>query len=161
MQKLNFPDYDFRIREAPGNGQISEIFDTIRRKYVALTPEEWVRQHMARFLAADMGYPRGRIGMEKAIRVNRLVRRPDLVVFGDTGKPLIVVECKAPSVRVTQAVFDQAARYNLTLNAWFFILTNGIKTYCCLMHAPTKTYHFLETIPNYEDLKSFTGGSKQ
>ena len=155
MQKLNFPDYDFRIQAATGKGQISKIFDTIRRKYVVLTPEEWVRQHMAQFLVVELGYPKGRIGMERAIRVNRLTRRPDLVVFGDTGNPLIVVECKAPSVRVTQAVFDQAARYNLTLNAWFFILTNGLKTYCCLMHAQTKSYHFLESIPNYADLKSF------
>jgi len=155
MQKLNFPPYHFKIREPESKGQISKIFDSIRRKYVALTPEEWVRQHVARFLVEEMGYPKGRVGMEKEIKVNKLSRRPDLVIFNDLGKPLLVVECKAPSVKITQAVFDQAARYNLTLQASFFILTNGLKTYCCLMHAPSKSYHFLETIPDYSDLKSF------
>lgn len=156
MQKLNFPSYNFNIRESESAGQISKIFDSIRRKYVALTPEEWVRQHIALFLVHQMGYPKGRIGMEKVIRVNKLKRRPDLIIFGDTGKPLLVAECKAPSVKITQSVFDQAARYNLTLQASFFIFTNGLKTYCCLMHSPSKTYHFLESIPSYADLKSFT-----
>jgi type I site-specific restriction endonuclease len=157
MQALNFPTYAFRIRD-DGSGQMSEIFDTIRRKYVALTPEEWVRQHVARFLTEELKYPKGRIGIEKAIRVNRQVRRPDIVVFGDHGNPLLVTECKAPGVRITQSVFDQAARYNLSLKASFFILTNGLKTYCCLLHPPTKSYHFLETIPTYADVKSFTSG---
>ena len=155
MQKLNFPPYEFKIREPGDTGQISKIFDTIRRKYVSLTPEEWVRQHMARFLVEELGYPKGRVGMEKEIRVNKLSRRPDLVIFGETGKPLLVVECKAPKVKITQSVFDQAARYNLTLKAHFFIFTNGLKTYCCLLHAPSGSYHFLETIPSYADLKSF------
>jgi len=155
MQKLNFPAYPFTIKEPAGTGQISKIFDTIRRKYVMLTPEEWVRQHIARFLVEELGYPKGRVGMEKEIKVNKLRRRPDLVIFNDLGKPLLVVECKAPQVKITQAVFDQAARYNLTLKALFFILTNGLKTYCCLLHAPSSSYHFLETIPSYTDLKSF------
>ena len=149
MTKLNLPDYTFNIRSA-GNG--NEIFDSIRRKFVALTPEEWVRQNFSRFLVDDRKFPRSLMAIEKTIMVNNLRKRGDIVVYDKTGKPIIMVECKSFSVNITQKSFDQAARYNLSLNVKYLILTNGLKHYCCEVNHEKKNYRFLEEIPFYSQI---------
>ena len=148
--KLNFPDYNFKIINGDKEGQSSKVFDMVRRKYVVLTPEEWVRQHLLNYLVFDKEYPKSLIGIEKRMLVNRIVKRADIVVYGKSGKPVLIAECKAPSVKITQATFDQAARYNLTLRVDYFVLTNGIDTFCCTLDHLNKTYHFQESIPSYQ-----------
>lgn len=148
--KLNFPGYNFKIINGDNEGQSSKVFDMVRRKYVVLTPEEWVRQHLLHYLVYDKEVPKSLIGIEKRMLVNRIVKRADLVVYGKSGKPVLIAECKAPSVKVTQETFDQAARYNLTLQVDYFVLTNGIDTFCCTLDHVNKTYHFHESIPSYQ-----------
>ena len=150
MQSLNFPEYTFKIRETEKNPQ---IFDPFRRKYVALTPEEWVRQHLVHYLIHEKGVPRSLISVEKSIRVNRLAKRMDAVVFSRQGTPLMLIECKAPSVQVSQATFDQAARYNLSLNVNYLLISNGIEHFCCRMDHAGKKYEFLQGIPDYDALQ--------
>lgn len=148
--KLNFPGYNFKIINDGNEGQSSKVFDMVRRKYVALTPEEWVRQHLLHYLVFEKEVPKSLIGIEKKILVNQIVKRADLIVYSRNAKPLLIAECKAPSVRVTQETFDQAARYNLTLNVAYFVLTNGINTFCCTLDHKNKTYHFHESIPAFQ-----------
>jgi hypothetical protein len=150
LAKLNFPGYNFKIIIHGNDGQSSKVFDIVRRKYVALNPEEWVRQHLLQFLVLDKGVPKSLIGIEKKVVVNNLNKRTDLVVYSRNAKPMLVAECKAPSVRISQDTFDQAARYNLSLDVKYFVLTNGLETFCCTMNHEQKTYHFLEEIPAFE-----------
>ena len=147
---LKLPAPVFRI--IPGSGQSSKIFDTIRRKYVLLTPEEWVRQHLLHYLTEEKKFPHSLIAVEKRVKVNSLTRRTDVLVYNSKLQKLLLVECKAPSVKITQAVFDQAARYNMTLNVKYFVLTNGFETYCCTMDHTLKKYLFLKEVPLYPDL---------
>lgn len=147
LPRLNFPEYLFKIREdAGGNVQSSEIFDKVRRKYVALTPEEWVRQHLIHYLISEKKFPASLMAVETKLKVNNLLKRSDLVVYNNSLKPMLIAECKAPSVKITQKTFDQAARYNLTLNVKYFILTNGLQTYTCTMNHELKKYDFLKEI---------------
>ena len=115
-----------------------------------MTAEEWVRQHLLHYLVYDKRVPKSLIGVEKKILVNKLVKRTDLVVYGKNTKPLLIAECKAPGVKITQETFDQAARYNLSLDVTYFVLTNGLKTYYCTIDHVGKTYRFLDDIPVYE-----------
>jgi hypothetical protein len=133
-----------------------KIFDHIRRKYVALTPEEWVRQHLINYLVNHLGYPKGLIAIEKEIKIHGLRRRPDVVVFDRNASAVLVAECKAPEVTVSQQVFDQAARYNLVLDCKVFVLTNGLQTYCCMPKRTSGEYQFLEHIPDYSSALSLT-----
>jgi hypothetical protein len=149
LPALNFPRYDFRIRVS---GQKSQIFDRIRKKFVELTPEEWVRQHLVRFLAEEKKFPPSLMAVEKEIRFGKLSRRPDVVVYGKDHVPLLVAECKAPAVPVTQEVFDQAARYNLVLGAGYFILTNGLSHFYCKPDQAENRYVFLKEIPQFSML---------
>lgn len=150
ISKLNFPEYNFKIINDNISGQSSKVFDIVRMKYVSITPEEWVRQHLLHFLIHEKGVPKSLIGIEKKIVVNKLTRRTDLVVFSRNAKPLLIAECKAPTVKITQNTFDQAARYNLSLDVNYFVLTNGLDIYCCTIDHEKKAYHFLEDIPEYE-----------
>src|SRR5437667_12420874 len=111
--QLNFPSYPLKIVST--DGQSSKIFDIIRRKYVPLTPEEWVRQHVIHYLVNEKKVPKSLFSIEKILKVNRLVRRTDVLIYKDV-KPMLLAECKSPSVKITQPVFDQAARYNLSLD---------------------------------------------
>ncbi len=147
--KLHFPEYNFKIIIHGKDGQSSKVFDMVRRKYVSLTPEEWVRQHLLHFLVIDKGVPKSLIGIEKKIMVNNMNKRTDLVVYSRSAKPLLIAECKAPSVKITQDTFDQAARYNLSLDVNYFVLTNGIKTVCCTIDHDRQAYNFLEEIPAF------------
>lgn len=148
---LNFPSYQFRI-SLSGSGQSSKIFDIVRRKFVALTPEEWVRQHLLQYLASEKKVPKSLVAVEKILKVNGLPRRTDVLVYSKAMKKILLAECKAPSVKITQKVFDQAARYNLSLDVSYFVLTNGLQTYCCTMDHELRQYRFLEEVPEFENL---------
>jgi type I site-specific restriction endonuclease len=144
MQKLNFPTYQFQIDKRPKG---FFIFDIIRKKYVLLTPEEWVRQHTVHYLIEQKGYSPNLIAIEKQLSINNLKRRFDIVVFNQEMLPQILIECKAPEVKITQKTFDQANQYNWLLKAPFLFLTNGLKHYICQVNFEENNYVFLEEIP--------------
>jgi len=147
MQKLNLPFYNFKLKSSEKH---TLIFDDLRKKYLVLTPEEWVRQHFVRFLVDEKKYPTTLIAIEKQLKINNLTKRTDIVVFNKEGNPDILVECKAPNIKITQTTFDQIARYNLQLKANYLIVTNGLQHYFCKMDVVNETYIFLEDIPNYQ-----------
>ncbi len=146
MLALNFPTYDFRIKNRENK---TYIFDPIRKKFVLLQPEEWVRQHVVQLLIREKNYPVSLINVEKELKVNQLKKRYDVVVYTPQGHITVIVECKAPSVRITQHTFDQIARYNLTLKADFLMVTNGLQHYFCRLDYTREKYIFLEDIPSY------------
>lgn len=146
MQKLNFRDYVFRFRNS--DGKVS-VFDAIRKRFILLTPEEWVRQHVVRYLLEEKNYPLSHVNVEKVIKMNGLTKRYDIVVFRPDGSILLLVECKAPGVPVSQSVFDQIARYNLALNAGYMMVTNGLNHYFCQMDHKEQQYLFLPDLPHY------------
>jgi predicted type IV restriction endonuclease len=146
MQKLNFPFYSFRFKNS--ENKVS-IFDEIRKKFIILTPEEWVRQHVVQFLLDEKKYPKSLINVEKVLKVNGLRKRYDVVVFNSDGSIFILIECKAPEIKISQATFDQIARYNMTMNSDFLMVTNGLNHYFCQMDFENEKYTFLENLPNY------------
>jgi len=146
MQKLNFPQYSFRFKN---NQNKVAVFDDLRKKFVILTPEEWVRQHCVKFLQTEKNYPLSLINVEKQLKIAGLTKRYDIVVFEPDGNIQIIVECKAPKVKITQETFDQIARYNLTLKANFLMVTNGKDHYFCKMDYENENYIFLNDIPEY------------
>lgn len=152
LVKLHFPEYKFTLKGEESGIKGLKIFDIVRKRYVRLSPEEWVRQHMIHFLIHEKGVPASLTAIEKLVMVNRLQRRFDILVYSKSHTPLLLVECKAPEIPVSQSVFDQAARYNLTLGALYFVLTNGLVTYCCKMDHQNERYEFLEELPFYENL---------
>lgn len=142
---INFPNYEFRIRR---EGDQSLIFDSIRKKYVVLTPEEWVRQHWIRYLIEEKKYPRSLISVEMSLKLNKLSKRCDIVVFGKNGMPQLIVECKSGDVKITQKVFDQIARYNLTLKVKYLVVSNGKNSFCCEIDLEKRSYAFMEELPS-------------
>ena len=148
MQNLNFPTYSFRLKNSENN---THIFDVIRKKFVVLQPEEWVRQHCIQYLVQEKNYPISLINVEKVVLINGLKKRYDIVVFNPDGSLAVVVECKAPKVQISQSVFDQIARYNLTLKASYMMVTNGLNHYFCTMNHDLESFEFLETLPNYNN----------
>ncbi|MEO0059643.1 MAG: hypothetical protein RLZZ312_1290 [Bacteroidota bacterium] len=146
MQKLNLPEYSFRLKNSENK---LAIFDEIRKKFVLLTPEEWVRQHVVQFLIIEKKYPKSLINVEKTLEINGLKKRYDIVVFHSNGQINILVECKSADIQISQETFDQIARYNMTLKANFLMITNGLQHYFCQMNLDENKYHFLENIPNY------------
>ena len=144
---LNFPEYNFRMR---ANGTVKEIFDTVRGRWVIITPEEWVRQHVIAWLREAKHYPGSLMAVEKQIKVNGLLRRCDVVCHNTAMQPLVIVECKSPDVAITQELFDQAARYNLTVGAKYFLLTNGLRHFCCTMDHENQQWTFLQDLPEWE-----------
>ena len=147
MQQLNFPSCDFRFKNSENK---TAVFDEIRKKFVVLTPEEWVRQHVVNYLHREKNYPKSLINVEKLFRVNGLSKRYDVVVFNNDGSILILVECKAPSVRISQATFDQIARYNLEMKSELLMVTNGLSHYFCKMDYHAARYQFLDALPDYD-----------
>lgn len=147
MRPLNLPTYPFKIKS---NENKYFIFDIVRKKYMVLTPEEWVRQHMIHYLISAKNYPISLIAVEKKVTVNKLTKRTDILVFNTKGTPHIIVECKAPSIKISQEAFDQIARYNLKLEANYLIVTNGLTHFYAVMDLKNECYVFLENIPNYE-----------
>ena len=150
MQKLNFPAYSFRFKNSENK---VAIFDEIRKKFILLTPEEWVRQHVVQYLLIEKKYPKSYINVEKIIKINGLTKRYDVVVFKPNGEIFLLVECKAPGVMVSQITFDQIARYNTTLNASYMMVTNGLNHYFCQMDYEQEKYNFLKTLPEFTSLQ--------
>jgi hypothetical protein len=146
MQKLNFPAYSFRFKNS--ENKVS-IFDEIRKKFMVLTPEEWVRQHTVQFLLQEKNYPKSYINVEKLVKVNDINKRYDAVVFEPDGTIFLLVECKAPEVKISQDTFDQIARYNLKLKAKFLMVTNGLNHYFCQMDFEEEQYIFLKELPDF------------
>jgi hypothetical protein len=149
MRNLNLPGYSFRIRQQHGKQM---IFDPLRRKYVVLTPEEWVRQNFVRYLIREKGYPQSLIAVESSIKIGRMNKRADVVVYDNLARPLAIVECKAPEIAVDDDVFDQIIRYNMALHVRYIMLTNGLQHYCCLLNYDDNSCLFLENIPDYQQL---------
>ena len=146
MTNLNLPKYSFRIKNRENK---LYIFDKIRKKDIVLTDEEWVRQNFVDYLHKEKLYPLSIIALEKQCLVNETVKRTDILVFDKTGAPYIIVECKAPKVKIDQSTFDQIARYNMELKAKFLIVTNGLEHFYCQIDHEEKKYNFLKEIPNY------------
>ncbi len=148
MQHLNFPNYSFRFKNSENK---VAIFDEIRKKFILLTPEEWVRQHVIQYLLYDNNYSKSYINVEKLIKINNLSKRYDIVVFQPDGSIFLLIECKAPEVSISQNTFDQIARYNLVLNAKYLMVTNGLNHYFCQMDFENEKYIFLNELPEYSN----------
>lgn len=151
MKQLNLPDYTFRIT---GDEKSQMILDTIRRKYVRLTPEEWVRQNFVKYLVNEGKYPPGLIAIEVMFILNKLKRRVDILVHNRQGKPVMIVECKEPEVKIDDKVFDQIVTYNLGLKVPYIIVTNGIVHYACKLKTDYSGYEYLNVIPLYEEINT-------
>ncbi|MBD5284914.1 MAG: type I restriction enzyme HsdR N-terminal domain-containing protein [Bacteroides sp.] len=147
--ELNLPKYNARIRNDNG---LLKIHDRIRQKFVALTPEEWVRQHFINHLIDNLGYPQSLMANEIGVTLNGTRRRCDSVVFNHAGKPLVIIEYKAPEVSISQKVFDQIVRYNMVLHAAYLFVSNGLNHYCCSIDYTDGSYSFLKEIPPYINL---------
>lgn len=150
MIELNLPTYPYRLRRN-ADGNIA-IWDATRRRYVVLTPEEWVRQHFVAFLVAHRGFPAGRIGNEISLTLNGMPRRCDTIVYDAQGNPLALVEYKAPHVAITQNTFNQIVRYNSQFLVSYIIVSNGLSHYCCRIDYTSRTHTFLPEIPTYDDM---------
>jgi len=146
LQELNFPEFSFRFKNS--ENKVS-IFDCIRKKFVILQPEEWVRQHCVLYLMEVKKYPISLINVEKELTINDLKKRYDIVIFNPDGSILLIVECKAPKININQTTFDQIARYNTALNSTYLMVTNGINHYYCQMDFENERYQFLKDIPEY------------
>ena len=149
MLSLNLPIYDVKITGTNGKKQ---IFDDLRRCFVALTPEEWVRQHFVHMLLSIKNYPKALMANEVAISLNGMSRRCDTVVYDKQLKPRVIIEYKAPSVKIDAKVFAQIARYNLVLRVDYLIVSNGLQHFCCKMDYENNSYSFLKEIPTYEEV---------
>ena len=147
MQELNFPKFEYRFKST--ENKVS-IFDVIRKKFIILQPEEWVRQHCVHFLISDKKFPKSLINVEKELTINGLKKRYDIVIFNSDGSIHLIVECKSHNIKIDQTTFDQIARYNLVLNASYLMVTNGLNHYYCEMDMENERYSFLETIPEYK-----------
>lgn len=148
MQKLNLPEYPFRIKTEGGK---TLIFDSIRKKYVVLTPEEWVRQNFIQYLAAEKKFPETLMAVEKKLTVNNQPRRFDLLVYQRSGQPFLIAEFKAPNVKITQEAFDQAVRYNMTLRVDFIVVSNGLQHFACAIDYKKNSFAYLPEIPFFID----------
>ena len=149
MLSLNLPLYNAKITESNGKKQ---IFDDLRRCFVALTPEEWVRQHFLHMLLSLKGYPKTLMANEVAISLNGMSRRCDTVVYDKQLKPRVIIEYKAPSVKIDAKVFAQIARYNLVLRVDYLVVSNGLQHFCCKMDYENNSYSFLDNIPAYAEV---------
>jgi hypothetical protein len=149
MLSLNLPPYEIKITEREGKRQ---IFNPLRKSYVALTPEEWVRQHFVNYLLQYKGYPASLTANEVGITLNGMSRRCDTVIYDKSLKPRAIVEYKAPSVKITKEVFAQISRYNLVLRVDYLIISNGLQHYCCKMNYTNNSFTFMQDIPDYNTL---------
>ena len=149
MQQLNLPQHPLKIKEENGTRY---IFDAIRKKYLVLLPEEWVRQNFIQFLVHNKKYAASLIAIEKGLKINELQKRADIVVYDKHAKPIVLIECKAPKVKINQAVFEQVARYNAAFGVPYLMVTNGLEHYCAKVNFETKNCEFLTEIPDYKNL---------
>jgi type I site-specific restriction endonuclease len=148
---LNLPSYSCKTKE---NELGMQIFDPIRKKYVQLTPEEWVRQHFINYLVEHCGVPAGLIGVEVALKLNAVNHRADIVIYSKQGSPIALVECKAPEVELNALVIEQIGRYNIHFKAKYLFITNGLKHYSVIVDWENKQFKPISTIPNYIEMIS-------
>ena len=148
--KLNLPDYELKMRRT-ANGK-TEVFDLFRKKFILITPEEWVRQNFLHYLLNEKGYPASLIAVEKGLKVNRLQKRFDAVVYNNKRIPIVLIEFKSTDVKLSQKVFDQIAMYNLQMQVKYLIISNGLTHYCCKMDYESSSYQFLAEVPAYTEL---------
>lgn len=150
MTELNLPKYNMRISRDRNNN--IKIFDSIRKKFVSLTPEEYVRQHFTNWLINYLHYPMGLVANEVKISLNSTIKRCDTVVYSNTGDPMMIIEYKAPHISINQNVFDQIVRYNMVLKTKYLVVSNGMQHYCCIIDYENNSYQFIPHIPTYEEL---------
>lgn len=148
--ELNLPSFDIRLQR---DDEGVKIFDRLRRKFIILTPEEWVRQHFVNYLINHKGFPESLMANEIGITLNGTRRRCDTVVFDKHGSPMVIVEYKASSIVISQSTFDQIVRYNMVLHARYLIVSNGMNHYCCRIDYDNMSYDFLKEVPDYADLE--------
>lgn len=146
---LNLPPVDLRLQKSADG---LKVFDPLRDKFVALTPEEYVRQHFTSWLIKSLHYPASNIANETGIRVNGTLKRCDTYIIARDGSPLMIVEYKAPGVNITQDTFDQIVRYNMTLRAKYLVVSNGLRHYCCVIDYAANSYHFIPRVPDYHEV---------
>ena len=149
MTRLNLPPFEIKLR---GTKAQPQIFDILRKKYIALTPEEWVRQHFVHFLVEHKGYPAALMANEIQLKVGEKTLRADSVLYSRDLKPRMIIEYKAPHIPITQKVFDQISIYNMLLHVDYLVVSNGLQHYICKMDFNDKKYLFLEDIPDYKEL---------
>jgi hypothetical protein len=149
MQELNLPPCKFKLRETNG---VTEIFDVARKKFIVLTPEEWVRQHWIHYLSANLNYPLSLMIIEASLQVNQLKKRADILVYNTLKEPLLIVECKAPEIALTNDVFNQLLNYYSSIRAEILVVSNGLKHVCFKFNYETRTTEFLNEIPAYKAL---------
>ena len=147
MIPLNLPKYHFKLKEEDNK---VFIFDSIRKKYLQLTPEEWVRQNIIQFLIEEKKYPKSLFSIEKGIKVSNTSKRVDIAIYNTDKRIEVLIECKAPEVKITQNAFDQIARYNLTLNAKYLVVTNGLSHFFAVIDNINNKYIFLKDLPSYQ-----------
>lgn len=151
ISDINLPPFDLKIKR---EGNLIYIFDSLRKKYVVLTPEEFVRQHFVNWITQYLNYPLSLMANEIGIELNGTKRRCDTIVFSNYGTPLMIIEYKAPNVVISQKVFDQIVRYNMVLQARYLVVSNGKQHFCCMIDYKTGSYSFIPNIPNYNNLNS-------
>ncbi len=151
MQKLNLPEYTFRIKQ---ENERQLIFDSVRKKFVTLTPEEWVRQNFIEYLKNEKKYPASLMAVEKQVIVNGKQRRFDLLIYNRNGSPNVIVEFKSPDVKITQETFDQVVRYNMTLRVEKVIVSNGLQHFACEIDYVKNDYKYLSEIPGFDERKN-------
>ena len=144
--QLNLPPYSFKIKQ---ESSVHFIFDEIRKKYLVLTPEEWVRQHLVQYIIREKKYPKSLIKLEGGLKLNSLQKRTDVVVFNNLGQKILMIECKAPSVKISQETFNQIARYNIVHKVPLLLVSNGLNHYYCKINFEEKSFQFIEDLPAY------------
>ena len=149
MFRLNLPPYPTKIQE---KGEKRQIFDFLRRKWVALTPEEWVRQHFTHYLVEQKGYPKGLLANEVELHIGEKKLRCDTLLYNKELCPRMIIEYKAPNIQLQQKTFDQISAYNLLLKVDYLVVSNGLQHYCCKMDYDHQRYQFLESVPDYQNL---------
>ena len=149
LTPLNLPPYAFKLTDQ--NGQLT-VFDELRKKNIIITPEEWVRQHFVQYLIKQKNYPRSLIKLEGGLKLHGQAKRSDIVVHNSSGQKILLVECKAPSVPISQATFDQAARYNMVHKVKLLVVSNGLQHYYCRIDFVNESYQFIEELPDYKSL---------
>ena len=150
MQKLNLPQFDIKIQE--NNGK-TEIFDVLRKKYVILTPEEWVRQHFVHLLINHYKYPKSLISLESGLKYNELKKRSDILIYDRDGKPFLLVECKSADVGLSDATFKQLSTYNFTIKSPYIAITNGLHNFCCKIDHEKGSFEFLKDLPAFDNFE--------
>lgn len=149
--KLNLPEYRFKTRKNISGKD--EIYDDFRKKYLILTPEEWVRQNFINYLVKEKNYPASLIAIEKGIKLHSMQKRFDAVIYDRKGTPTVLIEFKSPDVLINQKVMEQISRYNLTLNVNYLIVSNGMVHYCCFIDRVSGNISFLKNIPDFEEIQ--------